>query len=77
MLEVRINQIDTSPSRLRLGCVVRYGKMGPVKFAVALFEEDVWTLETIAELQAWLSRQSARLIEAERQALDQGTDPLF
>jgi len=77
MLEVKIDKIATSPTSLRLGCVIRYGKAGPVRFAVALLDDEVLTLETIAEVQTWLSRQSARIIEAERRALDQGSDPLF
>lgn len=33
MLEVTVDKITTSPSGLRLGLVIRYGKDGPVRFA--------------------------------------------
>lgn len=56
MLEVEINQIAVDPPLLRLGCVVRYGKEGPVRFAQTSLDlrlvpwERIWaTLATMSE----------------------------
>ena len=77
MLEVEINQITTSPSSLRFGCVVRYGDGGPVRFVSAAVDDDVLDLETIRDLLDWLARLAKKIVDAEHQARDQGTDPLF
>lgn len=76
-MEVEINQVSTSPTSLRFGCVVRYGEDGPVRFASVVLHEDLLDIDDLKDLMRWAARQAARLIEDERKAADQGTEPLF
>lgn len=76
-MEVEINQVSTSPTSLRFGCVVRYGDNGPVRFASVVLHEDLLTIDDLKDVMSWCARQAARLVEDERRARDHGTDPLF
>lgn len=65
-MEVEINQIATYPSSLRFGCVVRYGKDGPVRFVSAYVDDRVLSQEVLLDLMAWCARQINRALDAER-----------
>jgi len=75
-MEVSIDQIVTSPTSLRLGCVVRYGKLGPVRFVVAVIEDQSLDVDTLEQLAAWATRQRNRLLDTTRAGEDLG-EPLF
>jgi len=77
MLTVEINQIATSPTSLRFGCVVRYGKDGPVRFVSAYVDDTVLTQDTLIDLMNWAARNINRALDAEREELRDLDAPLF
>lgn len=50
MLEVEIDRIVPSPSGLRFGLIVRYGKDGPVRFAAATLPWRAFTSDVRVEM---------------------------
>lgn len=68
MIRIDVDQASPSPSGLRLGLTVRYGKDGPVRFAQAWVPWDLLTGEVVAAIGA-----------AHNRALDREPDdvPLF
>lgn len=72
MIEVSVDKIAPSPSGLRLGCVIRYGKDGPVRFAQAVIPWAAFGRETRAELLAVFNR-----MVADTMAEEPAEDPLF
>lgn len=76
-MEVEINQIATSPTSLRFGCVVRYSKDGPIRFVSAYVNDEALSQEVLVDLMGWCARQINRALDAERAEADLGTDPLF
>ena len=77
MLEVQINQVATSPTSLRFGCVVRYGKDGPVRFSTIVVDLEDFDAADLRDILAWCGRALERVLDQERKARDQGEDPLF
>jgi hypothetical protein len=77
MLEVEISQIATYPTSLRLGCVVRYGENGPVRFVSAYVDDRVLSPEVLADLLQWVVRQTNRALDSERGDASPMEEPLF
>ena len=77
MLEVEISQIATYPTSLRLGCVVRYGENGPVRFVSAYVDDRVLSPEVLADLLQWVVRQTNRALDSERGDKSPMEEPLF
>lgn len=77
MLEVDINQIVTSPTSLRFGCVVRNGNHGPVRFAGSFMLARDLEVSTLVDLQVWAAKELQRRIDAERDERNPPDDPLF
>jgi len=67
-MEVEISQIATYPTSLRFGCVVRYGKEGPVRFVSAYVDDRVLSQEVLTDLMGWCARQINRALDSEREA---------
>lgn len=65
MLEVEIERISPSPSSLRVGLVVRYGDNGPVRFAQARIDWDLFTPEVMGELLRHIDRLRAQHLDRE------------
>lgn len=65
-MEVEISQIATYPTSLRFGCVVRYGKDGPVRFVSAYVDDRVLSQAVLTDLMAWCARQINRALDEER-----------
>jgi len=70
-MEVEISQIATYPTSLRFGCVVRYGKDGPVRFVSAYVDDRALSQEVLLDLMTWCTRQINRALDKEREQEDE------
>jgi len=70
MLQVEFSQLAASPTSLIIGCVVRYGSGGPVRFAQLVVKDDALDWEALTDVANWLVRQTNRHLDRERQAHD-------
>jgi hypothetical protein len=67
-MRVTVDKLVPSPSGLRLGCVVRYGEGGPVRFVDAEIPWELWTYEVLAQIY----KRVDQVLDAEP-----AEDPLF
>lgn len=67
MIRVDINQISCTRDSLQIGCVVRFGDDGPVRFVRTYLEDDVLDWATLGELTEYLNRQVSRHLDRERE----------
>jgi hypothetical protein len=67
-MRVTVDKLVPTPSGLRMGCVVRYGEGGPVRFVDAELPWELLTAEVLAAGYAALNRA----LDAEPK-----DDPLF
>jgi hypothetical protein len=52
MIEVTVDTILPTPSGLRCGCTISYGKSGPIRFAQAVIPWRAFGRDTRAEMLA-------------------------
>lgn len=55
-MRVTVDKMIPSPSGMRLGCVVRYGEGGPVRFVDAELPWSLITAEVLAAIYDHLNR---------------------
>lgn len=67
MIQVEFSQAAISGSTLRIGCVVRYGKGGPVRFAQVVVDEDVLQWGDLDAILTFASRATNRYLDRERE----------
>lgn len=68
MLTVEVDTITATNSGIWLGCVVRYGEHGPVRFARAHVGIELLTPATMDDMARLFIVALDRFLEAEREA---------
>lgn len=74
-MKITVDTIAPTSDSLWLGLRVEYSENGPVRFIKAQLDDDVLDWATMTALIGWLTRQTNRHLDRERELEEM--DPLF
>ena len=77
MVQIEFSQLAADSLSLRIGCVVRYGDAGPVRFVTLVIDDLALDWQAMVTLSEWVSRQLSRHLDAEHDVGPDPQDPLF